>query len=341
MGKIASKRDLIVLGVLGTFVLGVFYLTPVASGGPNKQLAPKISNIAVTYITPYTAIITWDTDMPTTGMAHYGLKAGSMGAGAGGSPGPVTAHAATLGNLSPSMKYYFYVDASNPVTNGFSKSKPFSFTTLTSAPRDVTPPPPPTVTGSAASASQINLTWSASADISGIAEYRVFRNGRVVGIVNGITRSYVDTGLGDGGLQPSTTYSYTVNAADAAGNWSVQSSPVSITTLAGPPDIITPTTPAGLAVISTTASSASLSWSPATDNVAVRGYKVYRDGAQVATPGGTSHTDSGLTASTAYNYMVAAYDAAGNTSAQSAPITATTLVAPPATTTSPTATSTP
>ena len=89
-------------------------------------------------------------------------------------------------------------------------------------------------------------------------------------------------------------------------------------------DTTAPSVPSGLAVTGVTNSSVSLSWSPATDNVGVAGYRVYRDGVQVGTPAGTTFTDSGLAASTRHTYTVAAYDAAGNVSAQSAGVTATT-----------------
>jgi len=67
-----------------------------------------------------------------------------------------------------------------------------------------------------------------------------------------------------------------------------------------------------------------LSWSAATDDHGVAGYRVRRDGAIVATVTGTSHTDSGLAADTAYAYSVEAFDDAGQASAQSGPITVTT-----------------
>jgi chitodextrinase len=85
-----------------------------------------------------------------------------------------------------------------------------------------------------------------------------------------------------------------------------------------------PTAPGGLTVTGTTASSASLSWSPSTDNTGVTGYDVYRGGQSVGTVTGTSFTDTGLSASTAYTYTVKAHDAAGNVSAASAAVTATT-----------------
>jgi chitodextrinase len=89
-------------------------------------------------------------------------------------------------------------------------------------------------------------------------------------------------------------------------------------------DTQAPTAPAGLAVTGTTSSSASLSWAASSDNVGVTGYRVYRGGTQVATATGTSYTDTGLSASTAYSYTVKAVDAAGNLSAASNSATATT-----------------
>lgn len=92
----------------------------------------------------------------------------------------------------------------------------------------------------------------------------------------------------------------------------------------GGTDTQAPTTPTGLTVTGTTANSASLSWQPSTDNVAVTGYDVYRGATRVATATGTTYTDTGLSASTAYSYTVRAHDAAGNTSAPSNAATATT-----------------
>src|SRR5207253_1352182 len=123
------------------------------------------------------------------------------------------------------------------------------------------------------------------------------------------------------GLSPATTYSYTVAAYDAARNLSAQSSVVSATTQA---DTQAPSTPANLAATVVSASQIDLTWSAATDNVAVTGYRVYRDGALVTSPVGASVSITGLSASVPYSFTVAAFDAAGNVSAPSAPLSVTT-----------------
>src|SRR3989441_1281033 len=93
-------------------------------------------------------------------------------------------------------------------------------------------------------------------------------------------------------------------------------------------DTTAPTTPSGLAASAVTSTSLTLAWTASTDNVGVTGYRVYRDGTQVASPGDTSASISGLSAGVPYSFTVSAVDAAGNVSALSAPLSVTTPVRP-------------
>ncbi|HEX7802967.1 MAG TPA: glycosyl hydrolase family 18 protein [Pseudoxanthomonas sp.] len=93
------------------------------------------------------------------------------------------------------------------------------------------------------------------------------------------------------------------------------------------PDTTAPSVPGGLAAPSVTSSSVNLTWNASTDNAGgsgVAGYDVYRNGGLVGSSSSTGYTDSGLAAATAYTYRVRARDNAGNASAQSGQITATT-----------------
>jgi chitodextrinase len=92
----------------------------------------------------------------------------------------------------------------------------------------------------------------------------------------------------------------------------------------GPPDTTPPSVPTGLSATAVSSTQINLSWTASTDNVGVTGYDVFRNGTQVGTTTTTSYQDTGLTADTTYSYTVAAYDAAGNVSAQSTPASATT-----------------
>src|SRR2546423_1666448 len=92
-------------------------------------------------------------------------------------------------------------------------------------------------------------------------------------------------------------------------------------------DTTLPSTPSGLTGAAAGSTGANLSWSASTDNVGVTGYIVRRNGVQVATPATTSFADTGLSAATTYSYTVAARDAAGNISPNSASVSVTTASA--------------
>ena len=107
------------------------------------------------------------------------------------------------------------------------------------------------------------------------------------------------------------------------------------TITSGVTDTVAPTAPT-LTASGTTQTTTSLSWSGATDNVAVTGYDVYKDGVLLASTASTSYAVSGLTASTTYSFTVKAKDAAGNASVASNAVSVTTS-APVVDTTAPTA----
>ena len=221
--------------------------------------------------------------------------------------------------LSASTTYTYTVSAYDAAGNASSQSASASATTLNSGDTQ-SPTVPAGLSAQAISSSQINLSWTASTDNVGVTGYRIYRNGALIG-TSAIT-SYSNTGL-----SASTTYTYAVSAYDAAGNVSSQSAPASATTLSGGGggDTQAPTVPAGISLQAISTSEIILSWTASTDNVGVTGYSIYRDGTLINTSATNSYSDSGLSASTAYTYTVSAYDAAGNASSQSSPISATTL----------------
>ncbi|MFZ4790785.1 MAG: DUF4082 domain-containing protein [Candidatus Competibacteraceae bacterium] len=184
------------------------------------------------------------------------------------------------------------------------------------------------------SATQINLTWTASIDNVAVTGYQVERcQGAGCSNFAQITMPTA-TSFSDSGLTATTTYQYRVRATDAAGNLSAYSAVASATTQT-PPDMEPPTVPAGLNATPTSATQINLTWTASIDNVAVTGYQVERcqgagcsNFAQITMPTATSFSDSGLTATTTYQYRVRATDAAGNLSAYSAVASATTQAAP-------------
>lgn len=89
-------------------------------------------------------------------------------------------------------------------------------------------------------------------------------------------------------------------------------------------DTEAPTVPAGLEVSGATASSISLNWNAASDNVAVSAYEVYVNGAYHSTAASPNTTITGLSPATTYSFYILAKDAAGNKSAESASVMGTT-----------------
>lgn len=64
----------------------------------------------------------------------------------------------------------------------------------------------------------IDLTWNAASDNLGVTLYRILRDGEQVGVVSGQSLAFLDLDL-----TANTEYNYTVQATDAAGNWSLAS----------------------------------------------------------------------------------------------------------------------
>ena len=94
-------------------------------------------------------------------------------------------------------------------------------------------------------------------------------------------------------------------------------------------DLTPPTVPAGLRVAGVSSSQVNLAWTASTDEkLTVSGYYIYRNGTQIGTTAGVSYIDTGLSPSSAYIYSVAAYNTAGNISARSGDVTATTSTTP-------------
>jgi Zn-dependent metalloprotease len=93
-------------------------------------------------------------------------------------------------------------------------------------------------------------------------------------------------------------------------------------------DTQAPSTPTSLTASNATQTTIDLAWAASTDNVAVTGYDIYKDGALYASTTGTSKQVAGLTASTTYGFYVKAKDAAGNISGASNTANATTTAVP-------------
>lgn len=222
--------------------------------------------------------------------------------------------------LTPGETYVYTVQARDAANN---LSLPLSVTVTLPAP-DTEAPGVPTNLQANVTTTSITIGWDASTDNQGVVSYRIVRDGILYTTVNGATLSF-----NDNNLPPETTHTYVVRALDAAGNISDASAVLTATTA---PDLQAPSMPNNLNFSNVTTTSLSVSWSPATDNIAVTGYQVWRsDGTgnavQIAsvTPATTNFTDNGLQSGTTYYYFIRALDAHGNF-ADSATLQVTTAV---------------
>ncbi len=224
-----------------------------------------------------------------------------------------TATTYSVTGLTAATTYAFTVKAKDAAGNVSVASNTLNVTTL--AP-DTTAPTAPTLSASGTTDVATNLSWTAATDNTGVTGYDVYKDGVLLGATTTAT-TYAVTGL-----TASTTYAFTVKAKDAAGNVSLASNTVNVTTL--PPDTTAPTAPV-LSATGTTSSTTNLSWTTATDNIGVTGYDVYKAGVLLgSTTTATTFAVTGLVASTTYTFTVKAKDAAGNVSIASNTVSVTT-----------------
>ena len=174
----------------------------------------------------------------------------------------------------------------------------------------MTPPTAPTnLAATAPNPNQVSLTWSPSTDNVGVIGYTVLRNGQNIG--GSVTNSYIDLTV-----SPSTTYSYTVEAFDAAGNISQQSDSATVTTPApsNNPPVISAVTSSNI-----TQTTAMITWTtdiPSSSQVLYGTSSSYGQSTPLDSSQVTSHsqTITGLTAGTTYHFAVQSTGSASNMS---------------------------
>ena len=92
------------------------------------------------------------------------------------------------------------------------------------------------------------------------------------------------------------------------------------------PDTEDPTIPADLTAVNISENQINLTWSVSSDNVAVAGYNIYRNGVKVGDVSANDYQNSNLMPETVYSYAVSAFDQAGNESEKSNIVEVKTLI---------------
>ena len=283
----------------------------ISAGAAPDTVAPTAPTLTAAGTTTTSTNLSWSGATDNIAVTGYDvLRNGALI----GSTTTATTFAVT--GLTASTAYSFTVKSKDAAGNVSPDSNSVSVTTLTPAP-DTTAPTAPSLTAAGTTTTSTNLSWTGATDNVAVTGYDVLRNGALIGSTTTATTFAVT------GLTASTAYTFNVRAKDAAGNISLDSNSVTVTTLT--PDTTAPTAPT-LSASGTTQTTTNLSWTGATDNVAVTGYDVLRNGTIIgSTTTATTFAVTGLTASTAYTFNVRAKDAAGNVSLNSNTVSVTTL----------------
>ena len=249
--------------------------------------------------------LTWQSAVDNVGVVSYRVYRG------GQEVAVVTGQTYTDSGLDDATPYQYRVAATDAAGNTGQQGSQASATTLDGT----APETPPSVSATATGGTTVQVSWSASSDNVATTGYHVYVDGSSVATVT------AGTSYGVTGLASATTYRVTVDAFDSAGNQSGQSGAAQVTTR----DTTAPTKPTAVAPSAVGPTQVNLTWNAASDNVAVVGYHVYRNGTLLVTLGAaTTYQDQGLAPRTTYRYTLDAFDAAGNTSAQTTSASATT-----------------
>ncbi|MGI0088651.1 MAG: fibronectin type III domain-containing protein, partial [Nitrosotalea sp.] len=230
----------------------------------------------------------------------------------------ITSTTYTDTGLTNGQAYYYTVSAANSVGT----SSPSNEASATPVAPATAPGAPTGLAATAASSSQINLSWTAPSNNGGsaITNYKIYRSTssgtETLLATTGNVNSYTDTGLTNG-----VTYYYKVTAVNSVGE-SVPSSEASATPAAA---ATAPQPPTGLTVTAASSSQINLSWTAPANNggSAITGYEIERSTDSGTTwstivantaSTATTYSDTGLTASTAYTYRVYAINSVGTSS---------------------------
>lgn len=290
-----------------------------STASPAGTATTKADNVAPTTPTGVTAVanasasvtLNWtaSTDLPNpggSGIASYKVyRNGSTAPVATVTTGTSFSDASVVADTT----YTYTVVAVDKVGN---ESAPSNIVTVKTAPPACSGAPtvPTNLTLGQVGTTSVAFTWSASTAPAGcqLVGYKVYRGATLVGTVT-------DTTFTDSSLTPNTIYAYTVKAYDSSAHTSAASSPLLATTQA---DNNAPSDPGNVVARATSAGQVTLTWTAASDDIALKGYKVYRDGTLIASPSAStlSYSDLALTPNTDYRYAVSAVDIAGNESAK-------------------------
>ncbi|SFZ77446.1 carbohydrate binding domain-containing protein [Chitinimonas taiwanensis] len=194
-------------------VQGVYPFLRIDTEAPSRPGAPVAGTV-----TDSSIALSWSAASDNIGVSSYRVFRHGSQIATVSSPSYIDS------GLSASTSYIYTVVANDAAGNSSALSP--ALTVSTQAPDTLAPTAPGQPVAGAVSAGSVSLSWTAASDNYGVAQYAVLRNGVQIGLVNALNYT-------DNTVQPSSSYSYTVVAIDAAGNRSPASNPISVSTPQG------------------------------------------------------------------------------------------------------------
>jgi chitodextrinase len=210
--------------------------------------------------------------------------------------------------LEPGREYTFFVKACDIAGNySYQSSRIY----IATPPDNSAPSVPEGLKAAERTETDIKLEWSASSDNVKVKQYEIYCDGTRKGKIS--KPAYTCKGL-----IPGKSYVFTIKALDSTGNSSALSKALKVTTVS---DAKAPTAPADLTVKSVKESTVALEWTASTDNVKVKGYKIYCNGTEIETssrPKRSVRVAKGIGINIIW---IRAYDVSGNLSPASKSVT--------------------
>ncbi|WP_029446069.1 fibronectin type III domain-containing protein [Cellulophaga baltica] len=184
--------------------------------------APTIpTNLVVDNITTTSVNLSWTAATDNIDVVDYEIF--QDGVAIGLSSGSVVF---AVNGLTPETTYDFTITALDAAANSSAVSESITVLTLAVSDTEV-PTVPEGLLATNTTETSTELSWDTATDNVGVVDYEIFQDGSTIGLTGGATNFVVS------GLASETTYIFTVAALDVANNASLQSSELTVVTLAG------------------------------------------------------------------------------------------------------------
>ena len=186
-------------------------------GGADTQAPTAPGALRSTAVTATSVSLAWNASTDNVGVVGYDVFRGAARVGGDSST------SLTVTGLTANTSYTFTVKARDAAGNVSPASNAVTVSTSGQAADTQAPTAPGNLRVSGVTSNSVSLAWNASTDNVGVTRYDVTQNAAVTG--GNAATTFTATGL-----TPSTTYTYSIRARDAAGNLSGASNQVTATT---------------------------------------------------------------------------------------------------------------